>query len=165
MKYIQLGTGEQKKQLSPKVIAELKHNKTIRIQAFRMCGKTTLLLNGTQTALGPERRSCCKNVDSVFLSLDDRKGKPYRRATTAITRLFEGLLAQQTTHLTTNQETDGSKPVMLGDCLFIPMFLVFDETGRDYSVDRDQKNFAATKRRIDQSARTFTVLRRLTMKV
>ena len=129
-----------------------------------MCGQTMLLLNGTPTALGPDR-SCCKNVDSVFLSLDDRKGKPYWRTTAAFTRPFNGRVAQRTTLQTTNQEMAGSNPAMLGDCLFTSMLVVFDETGRDYSVDIHQKNFAATKRRIDLSARTFTVLQRLIMKV
>ena len=130
-----------------------------------MCGKTKLLLNGTHTALGPDRRSCCKNVDSVFLSLDNRKGQLYLKTTAAFRSPFEGIVAQRTTRLTTNQEIAGSNPAMLEDRLFISMFLVFDETEQDYSVDRHQKNLAATRRRIDQSARTFTVLRRLIMNV
>ena len=165
MENIQQGTGRQKKQVHQKIIRELQRNKTIRAQALRMCGKTALLLNGTPTALGTERRSCCKNVDSVFLSLDDRKGELYWKTAVAFTIPFEGLVAQRTTRLTTNQEIAGSNPAMLGDCLLLPMFLVFDETGRDYSVDRHQKKIAATKRRIDQSARTFTKLQRLIMKV
>ena len=124
-----------------------------------MCGQTMLLLNGTPTALGPER-SCCKNVDGVFLSLDDKEGKPYWRTTAAFTRPFNGRVAQRTTLQTTNQEMAGSNPAMLGDCFFTSMLVVFDETERDY-----QKNFAATERRFDLSARTFTVLQRLIMKV
>ena len=41
---------------------------------------------------------------------------------------------------------------MLGERLFTPMILVFDETEQDFSVDRHQKKFAATKRREEQSA-------------
>ena len=102
---------------------------------------------------------------SVFLSLDDRKGRPYWKITAAFTIPFEGLVAQRTTRLNTIQEIAGSNPAMLEDRLFIPMFLVFDETEQDYSVERHQKNFAEIKRRIDQSARTFAVFRRLIRKV
>ena len=124
-----------------------------------MYGRTTLLLNGTHNAFVRERRSCCKNVESVFLSLEYRKGEFYWKTTVALTRPFDALVAQRTTRLTTNQEIASSNPSKTGDCLFTPMFLVFGETEQDYPVDRHQ-NFAATKRRNDQSARTFTVLRR-----
>ena len=113
-----------------------------------MCGKTTLLLEGTQTPLVRERY-CCKNVDSVFLSLDDRKGELYWKTTVALTSPFDGLVAQRTTRLTTNQEIAGSNPGMLGDRLFTLKFLVFGETEQDYPIDKHQKNFAATKRKND----------------
>ena len=74
-------------------------------------------------------------------------------------------MAQRTTRLTTNQETAGSNPAKLGDRLFTPMFLMFGETEQDYPIDRHRKNFAATKRKNDQSARKITVLRRLIMNV
>ena len=131
----------------------------MRVQAFRLCGSTTLLLNGTQTASVHERRSCCKNVDSVFLSLDDRKAELYWKTTVAISRPFGGIVAQRTTLLTKNQEIAGWNPASLRGGLLTPMFLVFGETEQDYPVDRHQ-SFAATKRRNDQSARTSTVLRR-----
>ena len=126
-----------------------------------MYGRTTLLLNGTQNAFVRERRSCCKSVDSVFLSLEYRKGELYWKTTVALASPFKVLVAQRTTRLTTNQEIAGSNPSKIGDCLFTPMFLLFGEPEQDYPVDRNQKNFAATKRRNDQSARTFIVLRRL----
>ena len=129
-----------------------------------MCGKTTLLLEGTQTPFVRERY-CCKTVDSVFLSLDDRKAELYWKTTVALINPFEGLVAQRTTPLTTNQEIAGSNPGNLRDRLFTLMFLVFGETEQDYPIDRHQKNFAATKRKNDQSARTFTVLQRLIMNV
>ena len=110
-------------------------------------------------------RSCCKNVDSVFLSRDDRKAELYWKTTVKLTRPFEVLVAQRSTRLTTNQEIAGSNPGKLGHRLFTPMFLVFAETEEDYPIDRHQKNFAATKRKNDQSARKFTVLRRLIMNV
>ena len=122
--------------------------------------KTTLLLDGTQTVFVPERKHCCKNVGSVFLSLDDRKGELYWKTAVAFTIPFKGLVTQQSTGLTTNQEIAGSNPTELRRRLFTPMFLVFAGTEQDYSVDRHPKNFAATERRKDQSARTFTVLRR-----
>ena len=100
----------------------------------------------------------------MFLSLDDSKGKPYWRTTATFTRPFAGLVAQRTTRQTTNQEIAGSNPAKLRGRLFTPMFSVFGETEQDSPVDR-YKNFAATKRRNDQSARTFTVLRRLFMNV
>ena len=130
-----------------------------------MRGKKTMFLNGTQTAFVPERRSCCRNVDSVLLSLDDRKGELYWKTAVAFTRPFEVLVEERTTCLTTNLEIAGSNPAKLRGRLFTAMFLVFGETEQDYPVDRHQKNFAATKRRNDQSARTFTVLRGLMMKV
>ena len=96
----------------------------------------------------------------MFLSLNDRKGKFYLKTTVAFTRPFEGLVAQRPTRLTTNQEIASSNPSKLRGRLSTPMFLVFEETEQDYSVDRHPKNFAATERRKDQSATTFTVLRR-----
>ena len=87
-----------------------------------MCGRRTLLLNGTQTAFVPERRSCCRNVDSVFLSLDDRKGEFYWRTTVALTRPFEGIVAQRTTRVTMNEEMAGSNPAKIGDRIFTPVF-------------------------------------------
>ena len=107
-----------------------------------MCGKTALLLEGTQTPFVRER-SCCKKVDSVFLSLDDRKAELYWKTTVALTITFERLVAQRTTRLTTNQEIAGSNPAKLGDRLFTPMFLVFGETEQDY-----QKNFAEKKEKM-----------------
>ena len=104
--------------------------KKIRVQAFRLCGKTTQLLKGTQTPFVCEE-SCCKNVDSVYLSLDDRKAELYWKTTVAITKPFQGLVAQRTTRLTTNQEIAGSTPAKLGDRFFTPMFLVFGETEQD----------------------------------
>ena len=124
-----------------------------------MCGKTTLLLNGTQIAFVPERRPCCKNVGSVFLSLDDRKGELYWKTTVAFTGPSEVLVAQRTRPLTTNQEIEGSNTAKLRRRLFTSKNLVLDGAGQDYSVYRHQKNFAATKRRNDQSVKTFTVLR------
>ena len=150
MKYIQQGNARQKKQVTPKIIGELQQNgKEIRVQAFRICGKTTLLLIGTQTAFVRERKNCCKYVDSVFLPLVGRKAELYGKTTVALTKPFQGLVAQRTTRLTTNQIA-GSNPDKLGDRLFTPMFLVFGETEQDYPIDRHQKNFAATKRKNDQ---------------
>ena len=123
------------------------------------------MLKGTQTLFVGERKHCCKIVDNVILSHDDRKAELYWKTTVALTRPFEGLVEQRTTRLTTNQEIAGSNPAKHVDRLFTPMFLVFGETEQYYSVERHQKNFAATKRRIDKSARTFTVLRRLIMNV
>ena len=111
-----------------------------------MYGKTTLLLNGTQTPFVRERY-CCKNVESVFLSLDDRKAELYWKTTVALTSPFKELVEQRITRLTTNQEIAGSNPAKLGDRLVTLMFLVFGETEQDYQVDRHQKNFAATKRK------------------
>ena len=107
-----------------------------------MCGKTTLLLEGTHNAFYRER-SCCKNVDSVFLSLDDRKAELYWKTTVALTIPFETLVAQRTTRLTTNQEIAGSNPAKAGDRLFTPMFFVFGETEQDH-----QKNFAEKKEKM-----------------
>ena len=116
-------------------------------------------MKGTQTPFVRER-SRCKNVDSVLLSLDDRKAQLYWKTTVALTRPFESLVAQRTTLLATNQEIAGSNPAKLRGRLFAPMFFVFGETEQDYPIDRHQKNFAATKTKNDQSARTFTVFRR-----
>ena len=85
-------------------------------------------------------------------SLDNRKGKLYWKTTATFTRPSEGQVGQQTTRLTTNQEMAGSNPAMLGDCLFTPIILMFDETEQDSPVDTHQKTFAATKRRENQSA-------------
>ena len=100
------------------------------------CGKTTLLLNGNQTAFVRKRRPCSKNDHSVFLSLDNRKGELHWKTTVALTRPFEGLVAQRKTRLTTNQEIAGSIFSKVGDRLFTPTFSVFGETGQDYSVCR-----------------------------
>ena len=122
MKYIQQRNGRKKKQVTPKTIGELQQNeKKIREQAFRLCGKTTLLLEGTQTPFVRER-SCCKNVDNVFLSLDNRKAELYWKTTVALTNPFEGLVAQRTTRLTTNQKIAGSNPAKLGDRFLPPCF-------------------------------------------
>ena len=91
----------------------------MRVQAFRLCGSTTLLLNGTQTASVHERRSCCKNVDSVFLSLDDRKAELYWKTTVAFTRPFEGLVAQRPTRLTANQEMTGVRIIPSSEAVFL----------------------------------------------
>ena len=105
------------------------------------------MLIATQTAFDRERKNCCKYVDSVFLSLDDRKAELYWTTTVALTRPFERLVVQWTTRLTTNQEIAGSNPAKLRDRLFTPMFLVFGGTEQDYPVDRHQKNFPATRRK------------------
>ena len=68
---------------------KFKHNKKNSAQALRKCGQTTLLLNGTHTAVVHTKRSCCKNVDSVFLSLDDRKRELYWKTTVAFARPFK----------------------------------------------------------------------------
>ena len=107
-------------------------------------------MKGTQTPFVRERKPCCKNVDSVILSLDDRKAELYWKTTVALTRLFEGLVEQRTTRLTTNQEIPRSNPSEIGSRLFTPIFLVLGETEQDYPVDRHQKNFAATKKKTNQ---------------
>ena len=96
----------------------------------------------------------------MFLSLDDRKGEIHWKTTVILTRPFEGPVAQRTKRLTTNQEIAGPIFSKVGDRLFTPTFSVFGETKQDYPVCRQtpDKNFAATKR-IDQTARTFTLLR------
>ena len=112
-----------------------------------MYGRTTLLLNGTQNAFVRERRSCCKSVDSAFLSLEYRKGELYWKKTVASTSPFEGLVAQRTRRLTTHQKIAGSNAAKLRGRLFTPMFLVFGDTEQDHPVDRHRKNFAETKRK------------------
>ena len=83
-----------------------------------MYGKTTLLLNGTQNTFIREKRSCCKNEDSIFLSLDNMKGELFWKTTIALTRPFKELVEQRITRPTTNQEIAGSNPGKLGDRLF-----------------------------------------------
>ena len=64
--------------------------------------------------------------------------------------------------------TDNASEYESGDCRFEerlarkPSYYshVFGETQQNYPVDRHQKNFAATKRRNNQSAKTFTVMQR-----
>ena len=116
--------------------------KKIRVQAFRLSGKTTLLLKVTQTVFVRER-SCCKKVDNVFLSLDDRKAELYWKTTVALTRPFDGLVAQRTTRLTTNQEIAGSNPAKLGDRLFTPCFWCLvkqNKTTRETLLKKKEKN-------------------------
>ena len=91
------------KQVPPKLIEGNSTSQKIREKAFRMRGNKTLLLNGTHIAFVRERRSCCKNVDSVVQSLDDKKGELYWKTTVALTRPIAGIVAQRTTRLTTNQ--------------------------------------------------------------
>ena len=94
-------------------------------------------------------------------SLDNRKGKLYWKTTAAFTRPSEGQVAQETTRLTTNQEMVGSNPAMLGDCLFTPIILMFDETEQDSLSTHTRKQLLQPKEEnINQRGCPFTVLRR-----
>ena len=111
-----------------------------RIQSFRMCGKTTFSLNGTHTAFVRERGSCCKNVHSVVLSLNDKKGEFYWKTFVAIARPFKIPMAQRTTRLTKNQEIAGSKSFVL-EILYCHGISEMDQKD---PIHKNYKNFAAT---------------------
>ena len=105
-----------------------------------MCGKTTLLMNGSHAAFVLSR-SCSKNVDSVSLSTDDRRKLDNK---TCVRKMY----IQKACGATDDASDYESRKCRFGSCQARKRSfysIAFGETEQDYPVDRHQKVFTATR--------------------